>query len=255
MPGQVVELLSPAASDSASRGVELERGRGLRLVRADAPHSRSDIEPTDSDGLLAARRWQRVVKRTLDVVLCLAALVVFAPLLVIVAIAIVASSRGGPLFAQDRVGKDGRVFRLLKFRSMYRDADTCRPSLETQNEADGPIFKMRSDPRVTAVGRVIRKYSIDELPQLFNVLKGEMTLVGPRPPLPEEVVAYGTVARHRLRVVPGLTCFWQVRGRSNLGFSDLVALDLEYIRTWSLRLDLLLILQTVPAVLAARGAY
>jgi lipopolysaccharide/colanic/teichoic acid biosynthesis glycosyltransferase len=148
------------------------------------------------------------------------------------------------------VGKDGKLFEMLKFRSMHRDADRRRAELMAANEASGPLFKIRNDPRITRVGRFLRRSSLDELPQLFNVLRGEMSLVGPRPPLPSEVEKYEVWQLGRLRAVPGMTGLWQVSGRSEVSFQDMVRLDLHYIRNWSLSLDLEILWRTLPAVLA-----
>lgn len=206
-------------------------------------------------GLLNAAWWQLALKRMVDIVISALAIVVLAPLLLAVALLVTLTSRGPVFFVQQRVGKGGAPFRMAKFRSMYRDAPDRRDEHVHSNMHDGPIFKIRDDPRVTPVGRAIRKLSIDELPQLFNVLLGEMSLVGPRPPLPEEFLRYSTRDRGRLLVKPGVTCIWQVSGRSDLDFQTWVDMDLEYIETWSLRLDLVLLAKTVPAVLTGRGAY
>ena len=195
------------------------------------------------------------LKRILDVVLVSAGLLAIAPLLALIALAVKLDSPGPILYGQLRVGKDGRQFRMLKFRSMVVDADRRLAELRAQNEAIGPLFKMRRDPRVTRVGRFIRRWSLDELPQLFNVLRGEMSLVGPRPPVPSEVVQYEDWQFGRLRAVPGLTGLWQVSGRSDVSFHDMVRLDLYYIRNWSLALDFEILLRTIPAVLTSRGAY
>jgi lipopolysaccharide/colanic/teichoic acid biosynthesis glycosyltransferase len=159
------------------------------------------------------------------------------------------------LYRQRRVGKDGVEFEMLKFRSMRRDADRLRDELISKNEATGPLFKMRKDPRVTRVGRILRRTSLDELPQIINVLRGEMSLVGPRPPLPAEVRLYEEWQTARLRARPGMTGLWQVSGRSEVPFNDMVRLDLHYVRNWSLGLDLEIMLRTIPAVVANRGAY
>ena len=206
-------------------------------------------------GLLAARRWQLVVKRILDVVGGAVLLVILSPILVIAGLAVALTSRGPVLFVHDRVGKAGRVFRLLKFRTMNHGAHDVKAEVAHLNETNGPVFKIRSDPRLTRIGRTLRKTSIDELPQLINVIRGEMSLVGPRPPLPEEVKTYGPREHQRLSVKPGLTCIWQVSGRSDLDFDTWVAMDIEYIESWNLRLDLRLLLDTVPAVVTGRGAY
>ena len=188
-------------------------------------------------------------------VLAALALLVTLPLLVLVAMAVVLDSSGSPLFVQTRVGRDGRTFRLFKFRTMVAEAEALRPAIERFNESDGPLFKVRQDPRVTRVGRWLRRCSLDELPQLVNVLRGDMALVGPRPPLPTEVSRYDAVARRRLDVKPGITGLWQVSGRSNLSWEESVRLDIEYVERRSLVLDLDILRRTVPAVLSGRGAY
>ena len=197
----------------------------------------------------------RLVKRSLDIVVALLALILLIPLVVVVATAIRLTSPGPILFAQTRCGQEGRPFRLFKFRTMVSDAELIRRELAHLNEMSGPMFKVRMDPRITRVGRVLRKFSIDELPQLVNVLRGEMTLVGPRPSIVAEVEQFTPHQRRRLEVKPGLTCLWQVSGRSDLGFDEWVALDIEYIDRRSVRLDLQILVRTVPAVLTGRGAY
>ena len=164
------------------------------------------------------------------------------------------TSRGPVLFRQERVGLHGRTFHMLKFRSMVANAEALKASLLKSNEQAGPVFKMKHDPRVTAVGRFMRKHSIDELPQLVNVLRGDMSIVGPRPPVPSEVASYETWQRRRLSVRPGLTCVWQVSGRNEISFQDWMLLDMRYIDHWSLREDFSLICRTVPVVLTGRGA-
>jgi exopolysaccharide biosynthesis polyprenyl glycosylphosphotransferase len=195
------------------------------------------------------------LKRAFDLVFGSLALLGLAPFMLAIALAIKLDSPGPVFYAQERVGKDGVRFRMWKFRSMRRDADTLLAELRASNEATGPLFKMRRDPRVTTVGRVLRRSSLDELPQLFNVLLGQMSLVGPRPPVPSEVAQYEDWQHGRLRAVPGMTGLWQVSGRSDVPFHDMVRLDLHYIRNWSLWLDLEIILRTVPAVVGNRGAY
>jgi exopolysaccharide biosynthesis polyprenyl glycosylphosphotransferase len=195
------------------------------------------------------------LKRALDIGVVSLGLIAISPLLALISLAIVIDSRGPIFFGQQRVGKDGRHFRMLKFRSMVTDADRRLAALREHNEVSGPMFKMRRDPRVTRVGRFIRRWSLDELPQLFNVLRGEMSLVGPRPPVPSEVSEYEEWQLGRLRAVPGLTGLWQVSGRSEVSFHDMVRLDLHYIRNWSLSLDIEILLRTIPAVLTSRGAY
>ncbi len=206
-------------------------------------------------GLMVASRASLAVKRAVDIVVASIALVLLAPLFLTVAIAIKVTSRGPVFFKQPRVGKNGEMFNFVKFRSMRTSAVYEKPQLKAMNEKDGPIFKIRNDPRITKVGKVIRKLSIDELPQLAHVLSGKMSLVGPRPHLPEEVSAYDARAHRRLDVKPGITCIWQVSGRADLDFETWIDLDLEYIDTWSLGLDAKLLVQTVPAVLTGKGAY
>lgn len=194
-------------------------------------------------------------KRTLDLLVAGTALTVFMPFGLVIALLI--RSDGGPvLYWQDRVGHRGRTFRFPKFRSMVVNADQLRQTLLQNNDhvGSGITFKSENDPRITAVGRFLRRSSLDELPQLWSIIKGDMSLVGPRPALPEEVARYTPLQRRRLEIKPGLTCIWQVSGRSQIPFEGQVALDLEYIRTRSFRGDLVLLLKTVPAVLFGRGA-
>jgi lipopolysaccharide/colanic/teichoic acid biosynthesis glycosyltransferase len=222
------------------------------------PNTELVLEPVPTapeGGLLAASRWQLAAKRGMDIFLSLMTLILVLPILLLTAAIVRVTTSGPALFAQERIGRGGLPFKMLKFRSMHRDAHHVRHDLVDRNEATGPVFKIRDDPRVTPVGRLIRKLSIDELPQLINVLKGEMTLVGPRPPLPEEYASYGARERQRVAVTPGITCIWQVSGRSHLDFETWVDMDLDYIRSWTLRLDLKLLARTLPAVMSARGAY
>ena len=195
------------------------------------------------------------LKRAVDLVATSLGLLLISPLLLGIALAIKLDSPGPVFYRQERVGKHGRRFKMLKFRSMRPDADKLLVLLREHNEASGPLFKMRSDPRVTRIGHALRRLSLDELPQLLNVLKGEMSLVGPRPPLPSEVAEYEDWQFGRLRAVPGITGLWQVSGRSEVPFHDMVRLDLHYIRNWSLGLDLEILVRTIPAVLTSRGAY
>jgi exopolysaccharide biosynthesis polyprenyl glycosylphosphotransferase len=195
------------------------------------------------------------VKRALDVIASLAGIILLSPVLALTALGIKLTSSGPLLFAQERVGLHGRRFHMLKFRSMYQDAERRKQELLDQNEMDGPVFKIKNDPRITPVGRWIRKFSVDELPQLFNVLKGEMSLVGPRPPLPDEVDQYQRWQRRRLSMKPGLTCLWQVSGRNDIDFDNWMKLDMEYIDNWSLFLDLKILFKTIPVVILARGAH
>jgi len=194
-------------------------------------------------------------RRALDITLSFAALLLLLPIFVLIALLIRLDSPGPVLFIQRRVGKNGREFSVFKFRSMYMDAEQRLEILLGANERTGPVFKMRQDPRTTRVGRFLRKLSLDELPQLLNILRGEMSLVGPRPALPREVALYSPEHRLRLSVTPGLTGLWQVSGRANLSFEQSMDLDLEYIRRQSFALNLVLIARTVPAVLTGYGAY
>ena len=200
-------------------------------------------------------RINQSLKRCLDLTLAFFAVIGTAPLFIITALAIKLESPGPVIFKQERVGKWGKRFTCYKFRSMRIDAEEIKQSLAAQNEADGPIFKMQDDPRVTRVGRIIRKLSIDELPQFFNILKGDMSFVGPRPPLPKEVYEYELEQLRRLDTVPGLTGLQQVSGRSDLTFERWVELDLEYISKQSVQLDIIILLKTIPTVLMGKGAY
>lgn len=195
------------------------------------------------------------VKRAVDIICSLAAVICLSPVMIITALAIVIESPGNPIFSQDRVGKDGKYFKMYKFRSMCLDAEEKLDELQEQNEANGPVFKIKDDPRVTRVGHFIRKYSIDELMQLFNILKGDMSIVGPRPALPNEVEEYDDFARLRLKVKPGLSCYWQVSGRSNIAFDEWMKLDVKYINEMSLLTDIKIILLTIPAIFKGEGAY
>lgn len=201
------------------------------------------------------RRGYEFAKRVFDVVSSLLALIVFSPLMGIIALAIKLEDGGSPIFAQTRVGKDGKFFRMYKFRSMCEDAEKKLKELQDRNEADGLAFKMSNDPRVTRVGAFIRKTSIDELPQLFNIFKGNMSVVGPRPPLGYEVMQYDDYQMQRLSVKPGLTCYWQCSGRSDVSFDEWMELDIKYIRERSFFKDIEIIFRTIPAVLFHKGAY
>jgi lipopolysaccharide/colanic/teichoic acid biosynthesis glycosyltransferase len=197
-----------------------------------------------------------MAKRTLDLAVVIPLILVCMPVWLLVAILIKLETPGSVLFRQTRVGRDGKTFNMYKFRSMVADAEDRRKDLESLNEMEGGVlFKMRRDPRITHVGHVLRRASIDETPQFLNVLTGEMSLVGPRPPLPDEVERYNAEQRRRLETKPGLTCLWQVSGRSLLSFDKQVHLDTVYIEQRSLWLDLVILLKTIPAVLGGRGAF
>lgn len=201
-------------------------------------------------------RLQTGGKRLLDIVVATLMLILLFPLFLFVALAIKFTDWGPVLFWQDRVGKHGKLFRFPKFRSMVINAEALKDSLLEQNQhGNGVTFKMKRDPRITWIGRFIRRGSIDELPQLWCVLKGEMSLVGPRPPVVREVAHYTLADRRRLDVIPGLTCFWQVQGRSEIPFPQQVELDVDYIESQNLALDIKLLVKTVPAVISGRGAY
>jgi exopolysaccharide biosynthesis polyprenyl glycosylphosphotransferase len=197
---------------------------------------------------------QLLMKRIMDVLISAAALFVLSPLMVTIALIIKFTSPGPVFFIQERIGMNRRKFKLLKFRSMVMDAEARKKDLAALNEMDGPAFKIRNDPRVTPIGRFIRKTSIDELPQLINVLKGEMALVGPRPPLPTEVDQYEWLHRRRLSIKPGITCLWQVNGRNSVPFVKWMEMDKEYIENWSIWLDIKILCRTLPVVLLRHGA-
>jgi len=200
-------------------------------------------------------RASRSAKRAIDICGSTVGLILLAPLLLLLALAVKLTSRGPILFAQKRCGLRGRTFQFYKFRTMVEDADGRKRDLEHLNEMRGPVFKIRRDPRITSLGRVLRKLSLDELPQLWNVLRGDMSLVGPRPPTPDEVERYTARQAQRLSVLPGITGMWQVSGRNDIpDFERWVDLDLEYARTWSLWLDLRILLKTTIVVALLRGA-
>jgi exopolysaccharide biosynthesis polyprenyl glycosylphosphotransferase len=203
-----------------------------------------------------AASWELVTKRLMDIIGSGLGLLILGPLVMLpTMLAIRISSPGPVLFRQKRSGLHGRLFTMLKFRSMTDNAEMLRAELEAFNEMSGPVFKMAKDPRITRVGQFIRKTSIDELPQLWNVFKGEMSLVGPRPPIPSEVEKYDTWHRRRLSMRPGLTCLWQISGRNKLGFDQWMKLDLQYIDAWSLWLDLQILARTIPVVMSGFGAH
>ncbi len=195
------------------------------------------------------------IKRATDIALALTGLSLSAPLLIGSMVGIALSSPGSPIFAQERVGRYGRRFTMFKLRTMKRNAHAEQDVLRVANEATGPVFKMKSDPRVFPLGRILRKLSIDELPNLVNVLLGDMSIVGPRPALPSEAEHHNDLALGRLRAKPGITCVWQVSGRSNVSFHEWMRLDHVYIDNWSPLYALKIILSTIPAVLSSKGAY
>ncbi len=233
----------------------------LRLAPFEQTISRLDLVEAAGGDYLRFTTAPRVgpgllAKRVLDVVVGFAMLVLLSPLLLLVASLVRLTSRGPAIFAQERSGMNGRVFTLYKFRTMVQGAEKDRAVLESKNEMEGPVFKIKDDPRITGLGRFLRKASIDELPQLWNVVKGDMSLVGPRPLPVYEVEKFEPWQRRRMSMRPGITCLWQVTGRNQVvSFSEWMKLDLEYVDRWSLSLDLMILLRTIPAVLGARGAY
>ena len=258
---EVIIALPPERRDQVSRLI----ARGFhREVQVRFLADLSDVLPRQFQvshmggrpyiGFLPVARVSRL-KRAADLLGAAAGLLLLTPIFALVALAIKLDSPGPVFYRQRRLGKHGVPFHMLKFRSMHVDAERRLAELKAQNEASGPLFKMKNDPRVTRVGRWLRRLSVDELPQLMNVVRGEMSLVGPRPPIPAEVDAYEDWQFGRLRARPGITGLWQVSGRSEVPFLDMVRLDLHYIRNWTLGLDVEILLRTIPAVLKSRGAY
>lgn len=195
------------------------------------------------------------VKRVFDFLAATCGIIILSPLMLIIAILIKSEDHGPIFYKQVRVGKNGKTFKMYKFRSMFVNADKMLDKLKEQNDVDGPMFKMKDDPRVTKIGHFIRKHSLDELPQFFNVLKGDMSLVGPRPPLPSEVVEYSEYDKQRLLVIPGCTGLWQATERNEVGFSKMVQLDIQYIQRASFTFDLWIIYKTVEIVIKPNGSY
>jgi len=217
-------------------------------TKIDQPYDYQSIEVHDSCIYL-------VVKRLIDIIVSIIGIIVLSPVFILTAIAIKIDSKGPVLFRQVRTGKNGKEFVMLKFRSMVVDAEKLLTKNRELNEYDGPAFKIKDDPRITRVGKFIRRTSIDELPQLFNVLAGDMSIVGPRPPIPSEVAEYTPYQMQRLLIKPGITCLWQISGRSNLTFNEWMELDMKYIQERSLWLDMKIMAKTIPVVLKADGAY
>ncbi len=195
-----------------------------------------------------------IIKRIIDIIGALCGILLLSPVMVVVGIWIKLDSKGSVFFEQNRVGQDGREFKMYKFRSMCTDAEYLLEKLQDKNEMSGPMFKIKEDPRVTKLGRFIRKTSIDELPQLFNILKGEMSLVGPRPSLPKEVAQFTSFQKQRLVAKPGLTCYWQVKGRSNVSFEEWMEMDVKYVEERNTWIDIRLIFKTVKVLFGDEGA-
>jgi exopolysaccharide biosynthesis polyprenyl glycosylphosphotransferase len=253
LSGETLRRLSWALEE---RGVELVVSPGI--VEVAGP--RLSIRPVAGLSLLHLERpaivgARRLVKAIFDRTVASLLILFSSPLLLLVAAAVRVTSPGPVLFRQTRVGVDGREFEILKFRSMVVDAEARRQELQAMSDGNRVLFKMRSDPRLTRIGGFLRRFSLDELPQLFNVLSGEMSLVGPRPPLPEEVAGYDGDATRRLKVRPGLTGLWQVSGRSDLSWEESLRLDLRYVDNWSMSWDLAILWRTARAVLKGSGAY
>ena len=247
--------LAPLCARLQALEVDVRVSAGLGQVAA----SRVRIEPLDGVAVLSVKRnqltrGQSAVKRTVDIVCSVSLLIATAPIVAVLALLVRLTSRGPAVFRQTRVGEGGKPFTIFKLRTMRTDAEACLVDLRDQNEADGVLFKIRHDPRITPLGRILRPLGLDELPQLWNVLRGEMSLVGPRPPLPTETQRYDQWVAGRLKVKPGITGLWQVNGRHELSFADYVRYDLFYVENWSLTLDLYVIAKTLPALLSRRGA-
>lgn len=196
-----------------------------------------------------------IIKRLVDIVGAFIGIIILSPLLIIVSILIKLDSKGSAIFSQVRVGYKGKEFKIYKFRTMVEDAEELKKGLENKNEMTGPMFKIKDDPRITKIGKIIRKTSIDELPQLLNILRGDMSIVGPRPSLPSEVKGFNTWMLKRFEVKPGLTCYWQVSGRNNITFNDWMKLDIKYVEERNLFIDIKLILKTALLLLGDKNAF
>lgn len=261
---QLVVIAATSLDRGASPGLLrsfLDRGISVEITSAltDIAVDRISVQAVGRHPLISLDPgyrggWRGMAKRAFDVVVAGVALIVLAPALAVIAVAVKLNSPGPVLFAQERVGRRGRPFQVLKFRSMVVDAEEMLAELRERNESDGPLFKMTDDPRVTSVGRFLRKTSLDEIPQLWNVVRGDMSLVGPRPALPSEAEQWSPELRNRLRVRPGITGMWQVSGRSSTSFEEYARLDLFYIDNWSFLTDMAILARTVPAVLRKEGA-
>jgi exopolysaccharide biosynthesis polyprenyl glycosylphosphotransferase len=233
-------LLAPAVTEIAGPRVRIRPVCGLPLLHLERPELRG---------------VRRLTKETFDRSAAALGILLLLPVLLAVGLAVGLTGRGGVFYRQERVGRDGRTFGMLKFRSMVAGADRMVDALGEQSDGNGVLFKMKGDPRVTRIGKVLRRYSVDELPQLLNVLRGDMSLVGPRPPLTSEVVRYGVDMRRRFLVKPGITGLWQVSGRSDLSWDDSVRIDVRYVENWSLAFDFMILWKTMGAVFRGSGAY
>jgi exopolysaccharide biosynthesis polyprenyl glycosylphosphotransferase len=233
-------LLAPAVTEIVGTRVRIRPVCGLPLLHMERPELRG---------------VRRLTKESFDRSAAVVGIFLLLPVLLLLGLAVGLTSRGGVFYRQERVGRDGQTFGMLKFRSMVAGADRLVPGLATGSDGNGVLFKMRTDPRVTRIGKVLRRYSLDELPQLLNVVRGDMSLVGPRPPLPTEVERYGFDMHRRFLVKPGITGLWQVSGRSDLSWDDSVRIDVRYVENWSLTFDFMILWKTVGAVFRGSGAY
>jgi lipopolysaccharide/colanic/teichoic acid biosynthesis glycosyltransferase len=224
-----------------------------RTVARETVHAQTGVMPFDTPAPQGF--YLRFGKRAIDILGSGVALLLLLPIIAVLAVIVKLTSRGPVFYRSTRIGRGGRPFTFYKLRSMVKDADLKRQTIAHMNEADGPVFKIQRDPRITGIGRFMRSTSLDEVPQFWNILKGDMSLVGPRPPIPQEVAQYEPWQLRRLDVLPGLTCLWQISGRSRIGFQEWMRLDLEYIRHQSFQMDLKILLRTIPAVLSREGAY
>ena len=256
-------ITAPLSDDRVKECLELldVMGKTVTILLDETVAKVARCRPIDFDGLPMVAYdgcprlpVQELAKRSMDVVITGIGLIVLSPIILAIAITIKVSSAGPVIFRQDRVGLNGRTFKMFKFRSMVVNAEELKAKLTHLNEMNGPVFKIANDPRVTPVGRFLRKTSLDELPQLWNVFMGEMSLVGPRPPLPSEVNMYDPKHRKRLAVKPGITCIWQISGRNEVDFEEWMEMDADYVERWSFWMDMEILMKTVPVVLMRRGA-
>lgn len=259
----LVVVTAPIAEESTQEALELLEvmGKNTAILMDEMISRVATSQPIDFGGLPMVsysnhprRPWHEIGKRGLDLLATGIALVLLSPVLALIALTVKLTSEGPAVFSQERVGLNGRTFKMYKFRSMVVNAEELKKKLASLNEMSGPVFKIKNDPRVTTIGKFLRKTSLDELPQLWNVFKGEMSLVGPRPPLPSEVNLYNPQHRKRLAVKPGITCIWQISGRNDVDFDQWMEMDAEYVDRWSLWLDMEILMKTVPVVLGRKGA-